>query len=80
MADVFKLNSELDRLGLTNKDFNCVVDKGTFDAIDNGQAEVNVNRYFDEIASALSLFGRYILITLAQDHIVKHIADYFLDK
>ncbi|VDK40427.1 unnamed protein product [Taenia asiatica] len=79
-ADVFKLNSELDRLGLTNKDFNCVVDKGTFDAIDNGKSEVNVNRYFDEIASALALFGRYILITLAQDHIVKHIADYFLEK
>ncbi|KAL5108703.1 eEF1A lysine and N-terminal methyltransferase [Taenia crassiceps] len=80
VADVFNLNSELDRLGLMNNHFNCVVDKGTFDAIDNGQTEVNVNHYFDEIASALALFGRYILITLAQDHVVKHIVDYFLDK
>ncbi|KAH9284764.1 hypothetical protein ECG_02724 [Echinococcus granulosus] len=80
LVDVFNLNSELDRLELTTRSFNCVVDKGTFDAVDNGQANFNFNLYFDEIASALSLFGRYILITLAQDHIVKHIADYFLDK
>ncbi|VDM35440.1 unnamed protein product [Hydatigera taeniaeformis] len=80
LADVFTLSSDLNRLGLTNKEFNCVVDKGTFDAIDNGQANVDVNQYFGEIASTLSLFGRYILITLAQDHVVKHIADYFLDR
>lgn len=81
LADAFNLRPELDRLGLNDKVFNCVIDKGTLDAIDNGKQNVTkIIRYFDQIDSVLSLFGRYILVTLAQDHIIKHIADYFLDE
>ena len=82
IADAFNLQFELDRLGLSDKIFNCVIDKGTLDAIDSvrNQDEAKINRYFDQITSALSLFGRYILVTLAQDHIVKHVANYFLDE
>ncbi|KAM3173565.1 hypothetical protein ACTXT7_012266 [Hymenolepis weldensis] len=65
LADVFKLQS----------------DKGTLDAIDNGKMEeAKIDQYFDQIGSVLSLFGRYIIVTLAQDHIVRHIADYFLKE
>ncbi len=81
LADVFKLGSELERLDVGTKTFNCIVDKGTLDAIDNrAESEEQVYRYFDQLDSVLGLFGRYIVITLAQEHITKHIANYFLKK
>nr|CDS32073.1 methyltransferase protein 13 [Hymenolepis microstoma] len=81
VVDVFKLQSDLTGLELHSEHFNCIIDKGTLDAIDNGKTEVaKINLYFENISSVLSLFGRYIIVTLAQDHIVKHIADYFLKE
>lgn len=81
LADIFKLQSELDRLELPTKQFNCIIDKGTLDAIDNGKMEeAKIYTYFDQIGSTLALFGRYVIVTLAQDHIVKHIAEYFLKE
>lgn len=81
LVDVFKLQEDLDRLNIDTNTFNCIVDKGTLDAIDiKDTSEKLVFRYFNQISEALALFGRYILITLAQDHILHHIADYFFKK
>ncbi|KAM7536185.1 hypothetical protein Aperf_G00000102185 [Anoplocephala perfoliata] len=81
LVDVFRLHSELDRLEFPTKEFNCIIDKGTLDAIDNGRLEeAQINQYFEEINSAMSLFGRYIIVTLAQDHIIRHISNYFLKE
>uniref|UniRef100_A0A5K3FGT9 Methyltranfer_dom domain-containing protein n=1 Tax=Mesocestoides corti TaxID=53468 RepID=A0A5K3FGT9_MESCO len=80
-VDVFELDRELSRLEMESNTFNCIIDKGTLDAIDNGETkEDRIQCYFNQISSALGLFGRYILITLAQDHIISHIANYFLKK
>lgn len=81
LANVFELQSDLNRLDLPSKYFNCIIDKGTLDAVDNGKMEeAKIDQYFEQIGSVLSLFGRYIIVTLAQDHIVRHIADYFLKE
>lgn len=79
--DVFKLDEELKTLDIPTPGFNCLVDKGTLDAIYSGDASVDsIRKYFDQIVAAILPFGRYILITLAQEHIVRSIAEYFLTR
>ena len=60
--------------------FNVVIDKGTLDAIftDTSTKVVNdVNQMFKEIARVLRVGGRYICITLVQEHILDKIMDHF---
>ncbi|TGZ66032.1 hypothetical protein CRM22_005568 [Opisthorchis felineus] len=59
--------------------FTCVIDKGTLDAIHSGdQSERTVRCMFDNIRSALKMMARYIIVTLAQEHIIESICTYFL--
>ncbi|KAF5403621.1 hypothetical protein PHET_02323 [Paragonimus heterotremus] len=59
--------------------FTCVIDKGTLDAIHSDESsEETASMAFDNVSSALKVMGRYIIITLAQEHIVKSICKYFL--
>ncbi|VDN13102.1 unnamed protein product [Dibothriocephalus latus] len=77
--DVFSLVSELHHRGFELPHFNSVIDKGTLDAIHSGgSSEEQITTYFEQITSTICLFGRYILITLAQEHIVHSIANFFL--
>ena len=59
----------------------CVIDKGTTDAIHSGGAssETVIKSMWSEIDNNLAQMGRYILITLAQSHIVDSIVEYFLE-
>lgn len=53
--------------------FDCVLDKGTLDAIfSSTDAETvrKVHTMFDEIWRVLKVAGRYICVTLAQEHIL----------
>ncbi|CAH8572559.1 unnamed protein product [Dicrocoelium dendriticum] len=59
--------------------FTCIVDKGTLDAIHSGEdSELTVLTMFENLQSSLKLMGRYILLTLAQEHIVESICNFFL--
>ncbi|KAL7052902.1 hypothetical protein AAHC03_026398 [Spirometra sp. Aus1] len=76
--DAFSLVSELRHKGFELPHFNCIIDKGTLDAIHSGgSSEEHIKSYFEQITSLSCLFGRYILITLAQEHIVRSIANFF---
>ncbi|RUS69879.1 hypothetical protein EGW08_022356, partial [Elysia chlorotica] len=60
--------------------FNAVLDKGTLDALlvsEEGQVLQNVNAMFSEVARCLRLGGRYIIISLLQDHVQKHLLQFF---
>lgn len=60
--------------------FDSVVDKGTLDAIyssTDSETARKVEKMFDEIARVLKVAGRYICITLAQDHILEKLLSYF---
>ena len=60
--------------------FDCVLDKGTLDAIfsSNDIATVDkVDRMFAEIERVLKITGRYICVTLAQDHILEKLLECF---
>ena len=74
--------SKMDLLHMTYEEsfFDCVLDKGTLDAIfSNTDDETiqNVDQMFTEIERVLKIAGRYICITLAQDHILKKIVGKF---
>ncbi|KAA3679904.1 uncharacterized protein DEA37_0012768 [Paragonimus westermani] len=75
--DVFHLKERIVLEALNP--FTCVIDKGTLDAIHSDESsEETASRMFDNVTSALKVMGRYIIITLAQEHIVKSICEYFL--
>ena len=60
--------------------FDCVLDKGTLDAIFSNTGDVTkgkVHTMFNEITRVLKYAGRYICVTLAQDHILEKLLDYF---
>lgn len=60
--------------------FDCVLDKGTLDAIFSSTDDVTVQKVhtlFDEVWRVLKVAGRYICITLAQDHILSEILKCF---
>ena len=74
--------TQMDMLSMTFSDgtFDCVLDKGTLDAIFSNKDDVTVtkvNRMWDEIGRVLKAGGRYMCITLAQEHILSAILDRF---
>lgn len=74
--------TKMDLLHMTYSDahFDCVLDKGTLDAIfsntDDNTVE-SVDKMFAEIERVLKVAGRYLCITLAQDHILKKLLEKF---
>ncbi|XP_018578007.1 methyltransferase-like protein 13 [Anoplophora glabripennis] len=73
---------QMDALSMSfdNAQFSVVVDKGTLDALmpnDRADTLSKVNQYFTEIQRVLKSGGRYICISLLQEHILKSILNYF---
>ncbi|KAK9879389.1 hypothetical protein WA026_006458 [Henosepilachna vigintioctopunctata] len=63
-----------------NENFNVVLDKGTLDALMPDNKEETHNRilkYFEEIQRITKCGGRYICISLLQEHILSILLDYF---
>ncbi|XP_076246315.1 eEF1A lysine and N-terminal methyltransferase homolog isoform X2 [Calliopsis andreniformis] len=63
-----------------NESFSVVLDKGTLDALmpDTKEGTMStVNRYFKDITRVLRNGGRYICISLLQEHILKELLSYF---
>lgn len=73
---------QMDALNMTfeNEEFSVVIDKGTLDALmpNNDDNTVdNIRKYFSEIKRVLKSGGRYICISLLQEHILRFVLDYF---
>ncbi|KJH40654.1 methyltransferase domain protein [Dictyocaulus viviparus] len=70
-------------LSFDNEEFSVVVDKGTLDALlpsqDNLQQSSSVQKMFNEVERVLKEVGRYLIVTLAQQHIVTFWAEYFVN-
>ena len=66
-----------------NESFEVVIDKGTLDALMSDQREeviAECDKMFNEIDRVLKYNGRYICVSLAQDHIAKKVLKTFLEK
>ena len=64
----------------SDAEFGAVLDKGTLDALMTSAEEEVVSRIdsmFAEIGRVLKVGGRYICISLAQEHILDKVLDYF---
>lgn len=60
--------------------FSVVLDKGTLDALmtdDTDQTKQTAQAYLSEISRVLRIGGRYVCISLLQEHIVQQLIDYF---
>ncbi|XP_019875061.2 eEF1A lysine and N-terminal methyltransferase homolog isoform X2 [Aethina tumida] len=73
---------QMDALNTTfdNEQFNVVLDKGTLDALmpnDNPDTVTTITKYFEEIRRVLKIGGRYICVTLLQEHILNILLSYF---
>lgn len=73
---------QMDALNMTfeDKKFSIVLDKGTLDALmpdnDSGTIE-KIDKFFGEIYRVLKDDGKYICVTLLQEHILKKMLQYF---
>lgn len=74
--------SKMDVLKMTYDDscYDCVLDKGTLDAMftDSDHASTTkVDLMFNEVERVLKTSGRYIIVTLAQEHILERLLQRF---
>lgn len=75
----------MDALNMTfeNESFNIVLDKGTLDALmpdDSKETNERIDKYFAEIKRVLRLGGRFLCISLLQNHILEKLLATFCDK
>lgn len=78
--DMKWLQMDLTASTFENEEFTCILDKATLDAImTDGSPEVVavINKYFDEVSRMLRVGGRYVCVSLLQEHILKHVLDWF---
>lgn len=73
---------QMDALDMSFNDesFSVVLDKGTLDALmpDNSPETLSkITKYFSEIQRVLKVMGRFICISLLQEHILTALLDYF---
>lgn len=66
-----------------DESFNVVIDKGTLDALftDTKDSTVHdIRCYFQEVLRVLSVSGRFICVSLAQQHIAEELIAFFKDS
>lgn len=73
---------QMDATAMTfeNESQTVVLDKGTLDAMMSEESDAlneMVQKYFSEITRVLKTMGRYVCISLLQEHIVKSLLNYF---
>ena len=63
-----------------NEHFSVILDKGTLDAMsshDSQEVKEFVNTYFTEVKRLLKQGGRFVCISLLQEHIIQHLLEFF---
>ncbi|CRK99147.1 CLUMA_CG012476, isoform A [Clunio marinus] len=67
-------------MSFDNDSYSVVLDKGTLDAMMSEESEsINemVEKYFSEVTRVLKTMGRYVCVSLLQEHIIKSLLDFF---
>lgn len=67
-------------MNFEDSSFSVVLDKGTLDAlmVDESEAvDKDISKMFSEIGRVLKVGGRYVCISLMQDHILNKVLQYF---
>ncbi|XP_011499708.1 PREDICTED: methyltransferase-like protein 13 [Ceratosolen solmsi marchali] len=72
--DLLFLQMDATKMTYNNGEFNIILDKGTLDALmanNDNDSEILINKYFEGIERILPRNGRYICISLLQEHILR---------
>ena len=67
-------------MSFDNESFSVVLDKGTLDAMMSEESDaVNkmISKYFSEIMRVLKPMGRYVCVSLLQEHIIQSLLNFF---
>ncbi|XP_050685415.1 eEF1A lysine and N-terminal methyltransferase homolog isoform X2 [Leptidea sinapis] len=70
-------------MSFNNEEFSVVLDKGTLDALMPDESEdtlARIDKYFSEIKRVLKLGGRFVCISLLQNHILRKLVEVLSDK
>jgi spermidine synthase len=71
------------KMNFDDESYSVILDKGTLDAMMSEESDsVNemVGKYFSEIARVLKTMGRYVCVSLLQEHIIKSLLEFFPSK
>ncbi|XP_056619937.1 eEF1A lysine and N-terminal methyltransferase isoform X1 [Triplophysa dalaica] len=63
--------------GFENGSFQAALDKGTLDAMASEEEGALAGRMMKEVGRVLAVGGRYVCITLAQEHVIKLAVEHF---
>ncbi|MPD06879.1 Methyltransferase-like protein 13 [Portunus trituberculatus] len=78
--DMRWVKMDISAMGFGDSQFSCVLDKAALDAImtDDSVAVVQfVDKYFEEVSRVLRVGGRFVCVSLLQEHILRHILRWF---
>jgi len=70
-------------MSFADDEFTVVLDKGTVDAMfthETPDVVCRIDKLLDEIGRVLRVGGRFVCISLAQEHIASHIVHSFAEK
>ncbi|KAK3697176.1 hypothetical protein QZH41_013556 [Actinostola sp. cb2023] len=79
-ANMEFIKMDMLKMSFKENQFNVILDKGTLDAIfvsEDAEVVSDVNQMFSEIQRVLQTNGRYICITLVQEHILDQLLSHF---
>ncbi|XP_073827007.1 eEF1A lysine and N-terminal methyltransferase homolog isoform X2 [Musca autumnalis] len=79
-SDMKFIQMDATNMSFDNEQFSVALDKGTLDALfvdDSENTQKTVEAYFKEVGRVLRNGGRYVCITLLQEHILKYVVEYF---
>jgi len=69
-------------MSFADDEFSVVLDKGTIDAIftqNTPEVVSQIDKMLHEISRVLRVGGRFVCISLAQEHIATHVVQSFVD-
>jgi len=70
-------------MSFADDEFTVVLDKGTVDAMfthNTTEVVCRIDKMLHEVSRVLRVGGRFVCISLAQEHIASHIVQSFADK
>lgn len=74
------LQMDATAMSFENESYSVVLDKGTLDAMMSEESEslnIMIQKYFSEITRVLKTMGRYVCISLLQEHIIMSLLNFF---
>ncbi|EDW13508.1 eEF1A lysine and N-terminal methyltransferase homolog [Drosophila mojavensis] len=77
--DMKFIKMDATRMSFPDESFSVALDKGTLDAIfvnDSAETKEIVNRYFTEILRTMRNGGRYVGVSMLQEHIIEYLLEF----